>query len=159
LSDQEKAQAMEIGKKSEFIPDGMFMCPNCENALSEVYSARSVKMEWDGQTWLETDVYSQGMCCPICNGDIDDSHLEPFGIKSPTGDTGKLDKVFYSLCKEDILEVATALGEELTEEEMTQAKDMVADGMGDHWWGVTEDVIAEIIGERRKSDVSSESSD
>jgi len=68
------------------------------------------------------------------------------------------DKVFYSLCEDDILEVATALDEELTEEEMTRAKEMVADGMGDHWWGVTEDVIAE-IGERRESDVSSESSD
>jgi len=135
---------------SEFIPDGMFMCPNCENAVSEVYAARSVKLAWDGQTWLETDVLSQGMCCPICSGDIDDSHLEPFGLKSPTGDTGESDKVFYSLCEDDILEVASAMGEELTEEEMRRAKDQVSDGVGEHWWDVTEDVITEIIGERSK---------
>jgi len=134
--------------ESEFIPDGMFMCPNCENAVSEVYAARSVKLEWDGQIWLETDVLSQGMCCPICSGDIDDSHLEPFGLKSPTGDTGKSDKVFYSLCEDDILEVASELGEELTEEEMLRAKDKVSDGVGEHWWDVTEDVITQIIGER-----------
>jgi len=142
---------------SEFIPDGMFWCPNCENAVSEVYSARSIKLEWDGQTWLETDVFSEGMCCPICSGDIDASHLEPFGLKSPTGDTGKSDKVFYSLCEEDILEVASALGETLTEDEMTQAKSSVADGVGEHWWDVTEDVIGDIIRERRESDGRSES--
>ena len=137
---------------SEFIPDGMFWCPNCENAVSEVYTARSVKLEWDGQTWLETDVYSQGIGCPICNGELDESHLEPFGLKSPTGDTGKLEKVFYSLSEDDILEVATALGEELTEDEMLRARDGVADGVGNHWWDVTEDVIGEIILERSKAD-------
>jgi len=56
--------------------------------------------------------------------------------------------------------VANALGEELTPDEMTQAKSAVADGVGEHWWDVTEDVIGDIIlRERRESDVSSESSD
>ncbi len=62
------------------------------------------------------------------------------------------DKVFYSLCEEDILEVANALGEELTPDEMTQAKSAVADGVSEHWWDVTEDVIGDILVERRKSD-------
>ena len=69
------------------------------------------------------------------------------------------DKVFYSLCEDDILEVANALKVELTPDEMTQAKSAVADGVGEHWWDVTEDVIGDILRERRESDVSSESSD
>ena len=69
------------------------------------------------------------------------------------------DKVFYSLCEDDILEVANALGEKLTEDEMARAKSAVADGVGEHWWDVTEDVIGDILRERRESDVSSESSD
>ncbi len=69
------------------------------------------------------------------------------------------DKVFYSLCEDDILEVANALGVELTPDEMTQTESAVADGVGEHWWDVTEDVIGDILRERRESDVSSESSD
>jgi len=65
------------------------------------------------------------------------------------------DKVFYSLCEEDILEVANALGKELTPDEMTQAKSAVADGVGEHWWDVTEDVIGDILVERRKGNVRS----
>lgn len=69
------------------------------------------------------------------------------------------DMVFYSLCEGDILEVADALGEKLTEDEMTQAKDRVSDSVGGHWWDVTEDVIGDILRERRESDVRSEGSD
>jgi len=58
------------------------------------------------------------------------------------------DKVFYSLCEDDILEVANALGEKLTDDEMTTARSEVSDGMGNSWWDVTEDVIAEIVSER-----------
>ena len=65
------------------------------------------------------------------------------------------DKVFYSLCEDDILEVANALGVELTPDEMTRAKDRVSDGVGEHWWDVTEDVIGDILRERRESDGSS----
>jgi len=61
------------------------------------------------------------------------------------------DKVFYSLCEDDILEVANALKVELTPDEMTQAKDRVSDGVGEHWWDVTADVIGDILIERRKS--------
>ena len=69
------------------------------------------------------------------------------------------DKVFYSLCEDDILEVANALKVELTPDEMTQAKSAVADGVGEHWWDVTEDVVGDILRERRESDGNSESSD
>jgi len=62
---------------------------------------------------------------------------------------GKQDKVFYSLCEDDILEVANALGVELTPDEMTRAKSTVADSVGGHWWDVTEDVIGDILRERR----------
>ena len=69
------------------------------------------------------------------------------------------DKVFYSLCEDDILEVANSLGEKLTEDEMRRARDGVADGVGEHWWDVTVDVIGDILRERRESDGSSESGD
>ena len=64
-------------------------------------------------------------------------------------------KVFYSLCEDDILEVAKALGEELTPDEMARAKSVVADSVGEHWWDITEDVIGDILRERGKSDVRS----
>jgi len=60
------------------------------------------------------------------------------------------DKVFYSLCEDDILEVAASLDVKLTDDEMTNARSQVSDGMGNHWWGVTEDVIDEIVRERRQ---------
>ena len=59
------------------------------------------------------------------------------------------DKVFYSLCEADILEVANALNVELTLDEMTKVKSGVSDGVGEHWWDVTEDVIGDILAERR----------
>jgi len=59
------------------------------------------------------------------------------------------DKVFYSLCEADILEVANALNVELTLDEMTQVKSGVSDGVGEHWWDVTEYVIGDILAERR----------
>jgi len=138
--------------ESEFIPDGMFWCPNCENPVSEVYTARSVKLEWNGQIWIETDVYSQGMSCPICNGDLDDSHLEPFGIRSPADGIGEAATAFYSLTETDILEVAASLEEELTPDEMKRAKDLVSEGIGTNWWEVTEIAIDTIKDERRKTD-------
>lgn len=139
--------------ESEFIPDGMFPCPNCENNLSEVYMARSVKVEWDGQTWLETDVYSQGISCPICNEDIDDEVMGTFGLRYPIGGPEPESKVFYSLCEDDIREVAASLGVELTPDEMPRAKDLVSDGVGASWWEVTEIAIDTIKDERRDEDV------
>lgn len=68
---------------SEFIPDGMFFCSSCENPVSKVLVARSVEMEWKGGTWIETEVFSQSIGCPICNEDIDASDLKIFGMKSP----------------------------------------------------------------------------
>jgi len=62
------------------------------------------------------------------------------------------DKIFYSLCEDDILEVANALGVELTPDEMTQAKSRVGDGVGEHWWDVTEDVIGDTLRERRSKE-------
>jgi len=62
------------------------------------------------------------------------------------------DKIFYSLCEDDILEVANALDVELTPDEMTEAKSRVADGVGEHWWDVTEDVIGDILRERRSKE-------
>jgi len=60
------------------------------------------------------------------------------------------DKVFYELCEDDILEVAASLDVKLTPDEMTEARSGVSDGMGNHWWNVTEDVIDEIL--RRRSE-------
>ncbi len=44
------------------------------------------------------------------------------------------DKVFYSLCEDDILEVAAAEDVELTEEEMPQVKKGIESGLGNCWW-------------------------
>jgi len=62
------------------------------------------------------------------------------------------DEVFYSLCEEDILEVAASLGVELTDDEMPEAKKRISNGMGDHWWTVIETIVGEIERERRESD-------
>ena len=62
------------------------------------------------------------------------------------------DKIFYSLSEDDILEVANSLNVELTPDEMARAKRAVEEGMGNHWWDVTEDVIDGIVRERREAD-------
>ena len=79
----------------------------------------------------------------------EDEGNDNWKVLGVTGQEEK-DKVFYSLCEDDILEVANALGEKLTPDEMTRAKSAVADGVGEHWWDVTEDVIGDILRERRK---------
>jgi len=59
------------------------------------------------------------------------------------------DKVFYSLCEDDILEVAAAEDVELTEEEMPQVKKGIESGLGNCWWDVVESAIDDVIAERR----------
>ena len=58
------------------------------------------------------------------------------------------DKVFYSLCEDDILEVANAQEIELTPDEMVGVKSGVEDGFGNHWWDIVESVIDEVVAER-----------
>lgn len=58
------------------------------------------------------------------------------------------DKVFYSLCEDDILEVANAQGIELTPDEMVRVKSGVEEGLGNHWWDIVESVIDDVVAER-----------
>jgi len=60
------------------------------------------------------------------------------------------DKVFYSLCEDDILEVANAEGEELTPDEMTRVKAGVEKGLGNCWWDIVESAIDDVVSERRQ---------
>ena len=59
------------------------------------------------------------------------------------------DKVFYSLCEDDILEVAKAQNIELTPDEMARVKSGVEDGLGNHWWDIVESAIDDVVSERR----------
>jgi len=59
------------------------------------------------------------------------------------------DKVFYSLCEDDILEVAAAEDAELTEEEMPQVKKGIESGLGNCWWDIVKSAIDDVIAERR----------
>jgi hypothetical protein len=63
------------------------------------------------------------------------------------------DKVFYSLCEDDILEVANAQEIELTPDEMVRVKAGVEDGFGNHWWDIVESVIDDVVAERSQENV------
>ncbi len=54
-------------------------CPNCGEILHEVYHARSVKLEWINDKWIESDVYSSGFSCPRCNQGITEDELDNIG--------------------------------------------------------------------------------
>jgi len=58
------------------------------------------------------------------------------------------DKVFYSLCEDDILEVANAMHEELTEDEMVRVKKGIESGLGYCWWDIVESAIDDTIAQR-----------
>ena len=60
------------------------------------------------------------------------------------------DKVFYSLCEDDILEVAAAEDVELTEEEMPQVKKGIESGLGNCWWDIVESAIDDVIANRER---------
>ncbi len=54
-------------------------CPNCGEILHEVHHARSVKLEWTNDKWIESDVHSSGFSCPRCNQDITEEELDNIG--------------------------------------------------------------------------------
>ena len=60
------------------------------------------------------------------------------------------DKVFYSLCEDDILEVANALNVELTPDEMPQVKKGIESGLGNCWWDIVESAIDDVIANRER---------
>ena len=60
------------------------------------------------------------------------------------------DKVFYSLCDDDVLEVAAAEGVELTEEGMPQVKKGIESGLGNCWWDIVETAINDVIANRER---------
>jgi len=60
------------------------------------------------------------------------------------------DKVFYSLCEDDILEVANAQDIELTPDEMVRVKAGVEKGLGNCWWDIVESAIDDVIANRER---------
>ena len=58
------------------------------------------------------------------------------------------EKPIYQLVRDDVLEVANAMHEELTEDEMDRVKSGVEDGFGNHWWDIVESVIDDVIAQR-----------
>ena len=60
------------------------------------------------------------------------------------------DKVFYSLCEADILEVANAQDIKLTPDEMVRVKAGVEKGLGNCWWDIVESAIDDVIANRER---------
>ena len=55
-------------------------CPNCEVKITEVDRARSVRQQWDGDKWIEKDVYSDSIAGPNCGDGITCEDLEDCGM-------------------------------------------------------------------------------
>jgi len=41
-------------------------CKNCGEELTNAYASRSVELEWDGERWIEKNVFSSSCTCPHC---------------------------------------------------------------------------------------------
>lgn len=55
------------------------VCSYCGEELHDIYHARSVKLEWAEDRWIESDVYSSRFSCSRCNGDIAEDELDAMG--------------------------------------------------------------------------------
>ena len=79
----------------------------------------------------------------------EDEGNDNWKVLGVTGQEEK-DKVFYSLCEDDILEVAAAEDVEMTEEEMPQVKKGIESGLGNCWWDIVESAIDDVIANRER---------
>jgi hypothetical protein len=83
---QEEGKSRSRGWPSKyFIPDGMYLCPICHNASSEVYRDESRSFTWENGHWIVKDVNSDTFTCPICEEGFDADILETYGM-SPAPD-------------------------------------------------------------------------
>ena len=55
-------------------------CAECGEEITNVYTARSVELEKDGDTWIEKNVFSSGCTCPNCHADISPEDADEMGI-------------------------------------------------------------------------------
>jgi len=59
-------------------------CPNCGYELDRIYMARSVKLEWTGDKWVETEVFSESISCPNCDTELDREIFDDAEVDIPT---------------------------------------------------------------------------
>ncbi len=62
--------------------EGQVNCPSCGEVLTNVYAARSVELQKEGDIWIEKNVFSGGASCPHCHEDLDMETCEKLGIPS-----------------------------------------------------------------------------
>jgi len=55
-------------------------CPDCGHELTSVYASRSVELEWDGDEWVEKNVFSSAVSCPNCHEVLSDEDVGELGI-------------------------------------------------------------------------------
>lgn len=57
-------------------------CPNCGYELVNVYAARSVELEKDGDKWIEKNVFSSAVSCPSCHEELSGEQVDELGINA-----------------------------------------------------------------------------
>jgi len=55
-------------------------CPDCQAELLNVYSARSVELQKEGDKWIEKNVFLSACSCPQCHADLDAETLDKLGV-------------------------------------------------------------------------------
>lgn len=55
-------------------------CSNCGYEITNVYSSRSVELQWDGERWIEKNVFSSGISCPNCHEDLSTEQADELKI-------------------------------------------------------------------------------
>jgi len=55
-------------------------CLDCGVAITNVYTARSAELEWDGEKWIEKHVFSETISCKHCYRHLSDGEISELGI-------------------------------------------------------------------------------
>lgn len=55
-------------------------CRNCGEELTNVYAARSVELQKEGDKWIEKNVFSAACSCPNCHEELDVETLDELGV-------------------------------------------------------------------------------
>ena len=104
-------------------------CPSCEAEVREVYRARSVKLEWDGKKWVETDVFSDQLGCPSCYEELSEEDLKAAGMPLEEkedrlvkvkvwayGTEYQADSILRAMTEEEISEAFAVIAQDLLQE-------------------------------------------
>jgi len=65
------------------MPGKVPLCPNCGEPLSRVNRERSIQLEWDGEKWIEKDVFSDQTGCPKCYEEAGEELFDDAGMALP----------------------------------------------------------------------------